>query len=570
MKVKVPNWFWGFVFAIKAQPKYVTLSLGFAFLVSSLPSLNVRVIGFLARSLDENASLFVPLVFLVLLFGTSTILNNLEQQFHDLVYFKVQNTAHQNYNQVLARIPARHYGSEEFMSLTRNARQAITQMKIWNQYTAIKHMLAAIVGSIMLCTSLWEYNHIVALLSIIVPFPMMISNIFAARYITKYWPIAIKGYRRGHYFQNQLSYRRSAIDLASVNGTGLIAQESNKNRAIFVKYNFMLDFIVCGTNLIAGIFAAIVFAVCLYIMAAESKIENIIAGISGLTASIAMLARVGYQFGRLNSSIFPTQQYRELMSYQADSSASIDLAQINEISFEDVTVNYGNHQAVKSISLKLKHGGFAALVGENGSGKTSFFKAIMGTQREVSGRIKIDGKSFALEDQNLFIPFVAVLQDYGRYEITLRQFLSLGLGYEPTDKQLWDAIDMVELSDVCKNYKFGLDTLLGSQWDDGVDLSGGQWQRLAIARAYLSDKQVIYLDEPTSAIDAPTEERIFHRFNEISNDKFILLTTHRVSTLKEARIIYVMEHGKIVESGTYSELNRPGTCFKKMFESQLL
>ena len=141
-------------------------------------------------------------------------------------------------------------------------------------------------------------------------------------------------------------------------------------------------------------------------------------------------------------------------------------------------------------------------------------------------------------------------------------------GEEISESQIVEALRFAEAYSFVSELAEGTRTLLGAQWG-GVNLSGGQWQRLTIARAFLSNAPVWFLDEPTSAIDAPTEELIFEKFSREATRRIIILTTHRVSTLRSAGRIYVMQDGAIVEEGAFGELLSRGGEFKRMFHSQL-
>lgn len=234
-----------------------------------------------------------------------------------------------------------------------------------------------------------------------------------------------------------------------------------------------------------------------------------------------------------------------------------------------MVVNYGDHQALKKVSLELTPGGFTALVGLNGAGKTTFMKALMGGQVSASGSITADAVTFSVNDEQYRLGFSCVQQDYGRYELTLRQYLSLGIGYQATDAQLQEALAKVGLTELVASLPQGLDTQLGEQWEQGVNVSGGQWQRFAIARSFLGKTSLLYLDEPTSAVDASAEEFIFKEIAAIAQQRLVLVTTHRLSTLRHAQRIYVLRDGEVVEVGTFTELNRQGSYFYELFQAQL-
>lgn len=225
---------------------------------------------------------------------------------------------------------------------------------------------------------------------------------------------------------------------------------------------------------------------------------------------------------------------------------------------------------VRDLNLNLTKTGFVALVGTNGCGKTSTFKALMGSQLDASGTFSCEAVTLPINDETYQLPYAVIQQEFGRYEIDVRSYLTLGLTTKPSEPAIWQALDKVLLADFVRSLPQGLDTLLGDQWDHGVNLSGGQWQRLACARVFLSDKPIVFLDEPTSAIDAPTEEFIFSNLSLLGKEKFVLVTSHRVSTLKQAACIYVMRDGVIVEQGSFNDLTNANSYFNQLFASQLI
>ena len=185
-------------------------------------------------------------------------------------------------------------------------------------------------------------------------------------------------------------------------------------------------------------------------------------------------------------------------------------------------------------------------------------RGILGLTPTTAGSVLFDDTPVdSLSVQQVFKHTTLLSQDYGRYELTVRENLLLGThaqGQEPpTDQHLWDALSKARAAEFVQTLPAGLDAQLGEQWG-GVGLSGGQWQRLALARLILRNTALWILDEPTSAIDAHAEEEIFATLRKVAADHMTILVSHRAWTLKHADVIHVVDHGTIVESGTYAEL----------------
>lgn len=242
------------------------------------------------------------------------------------------------------------------------------------------------------------------------------------------------------------------------------------------------------------------------------------------------------------------------------------------IVFENVNFQYGSteRQALKNISLTIRPGETIALVGENGSGKTTLVKLLCRLYDPSSGRITIDGQNLRdLDVEELRRQISVIFQDYAKYNLSAQDNIWFGNTRLPaTHESLSDAAIRSGADAVIRKLPQGYDTVLGKLFENGEELSIGQWQKVALARAFLRDSQVIVLDEPTSAMDPKAEYEVFSRFRQLIKDQSAVLITHRLSTVKMADHIYVMEQGQIVEHGTHDELLRLGKTYARLFELQ--
>ena len=242
------------------------------------------------------------------------------------------------------------------------------------------------------------------------------------------------------------------------------------------------------------------------------------------------------------------------------------------IVFDNVNFKYSDsaRQALTNINLTIKPGETIALVGENGSGKTTLIKLLCRLYEPTSGKITIDGidlRLFKIADLRRQIG--VIFQDYAKYHFTAEENIRLGnLDIPPTEKKIEKAAMLSGAHEVITKLPDGYHTLLGKLFDRGEELSIGQWQKVALARAFLRDSQVIVLDEPTSAMDPKAEYEIFKKFRELIKDQAAVLITHRLSTVKMADRIYVMDGGKIIESGTHEELMKLQKSYAHLFETQ--
>jgi ATP-binding cassette subfamily B protein len=240
--------------------------------------------------------------------------------------------------------------------------------------------------------------------------------------------------------------------------------------------------------------------------------------------------------------------------------------------FRNVSFAYPgtDRRVLSDFNFTLLPGERVALIGENGQGKTTIVKLITRLYDPTEGEILLDGidlREYDLGD--LHSEIGVIFQDFMRYEMTARENIAVGRVEVPhTAEELEYAAQRSLASEIIAKLHGGYDQMLGRRFEGGVDLSGGEWQKLALARAYLRDAQLLILDEPTAALDARSEFEVFQRFAELTHGKMSLLISHRFSTVRMADRIVVLEAGQLVEEGSHSQLIALGGRYAAMFEMQ--
>ena len=218
-------------------------------------------------------------------------------------------------------------------------------------------------------------------------------------------------------------------------------------------------------------------------------------------------------------------------------------------------------------SLRLERGKHYAFVGVNGAGKTTMMKLITGLYDNYEGEILLNGRDIRTFPQSALKALCAVVfQDFARYQVSMRD--SITLGDEARNQNLNEVLEQVGLTDAVNTLSKGLDTPLGKIYEGGQDLSGGQWQRLAIARALVRNSPIRILDEPTAALDPVSESEFYAHFGELSKGTTTIFISHRLGSTKLADRIFVLDGGKIVEEGTQAELLAKGGLYAEMYEAQ--
>jgi ATP-binding cassette, subfamily B, bacterial len=242
------------------------------------------------------------------------------------------------------------------------------------------------------------------------------------------------------------------------------------------------------------------------------------------------------------------------------------------IVFENVGFRYpdSSRWAVRYLSLTLRVGEVVALVGENGAGKTTIVKLLARLYDPTEGRILLDGydlREYDLTDLRRHLG--VIFQDFVRFHFTAGENIGAGQIEAADDRsRIHQAAERSLADRIIQRLPQGYDQPLGKRFHEGADLSGGEWQKIAIARAYMRDADVLILDEPTAALDARSEYEVFQRFRDLSLGKTAILISHRFSTVRMADRILVLEDGHVVESGSHEELVASGGRYAELFELQ--
>ena len=248
--------------------------------------------------------------------------------------------------------------------------------------------------------------------------------------------------------------------------------------------------------------------------------------------------------------------------------------------FEDVGFRYPGSErwAIRNVNFELRPGERVALVGENGAGKTTITKLLARLYDPTEGRITLDGVDLKEYDLTSLRHAIGVIfQDFVRYDMRFDE--NIGVGEieavradldkrNGTPAAITSAAENSLASSLLPRFSQGYQQMLGRRFDDGVDLSGGEWQKIALARAYIRDAQVLILDEPTAALDARAEYEVFLRFSELVAGRMAILISHRFSTVRMADRILMFEKGRIIEEGSHADLVARGARYARLFSLQ--
>jgi ATP-binding cassette subfamily B protein len=306
--------------------------------------------------------------------------------------------------------------------------------------------------------------------------------------------------------------------------------------------------------------------------------------VGGLTLYVQAADGVSQAFSALLSglqSMYEHQLYLktlfELLDFQPQVRAPEHPAPVRHpiqegIEFRNVTYSYEgkDEPALKDVSFSIARGETVAIVGHNGAGKTTLVKLVARLYDPQEGQVLIDGRDVREYDPDeLRGEFGVLFQDYVSYQFSARENIGIGRVERLDDTSaIAAAADKSGASSVIEGLPQGYDTVLGKWFDGGVNLSGGEWQKVALGRAFMREAQILILDEPSAALDAKAEYELFSRLRELAHGRTAIFISHRFSTVRQADRILVFEQGRLIESGTHEELLELGGHYAELFNLQ--
>jgi ABC-type multidrug transport system fused ATPase/permease subunit len=320
---------------------------------------------------------------------------------------------------------------------------------------------------------------------------------------------------------------------------------------------------------------AIAYAILPGVTTGEMSVGTFAFFVTMLQQLATSAAESGVAGGMVYENLLYCRHWNELMALgpliaHAHTPRRFAQVQPPQIEFRNVSFTYpSGHAALHDVSFVIEPGESVALVGVNGAGKSTLIKLLCRFYDVTSGQILVNGVDLRELDLGHWYAHLGTLfQDFVQYKLTVRDNVLLGDPHRVDDTAMRAAIAKAGARDFVERLPRGYDQILGTDYEDGEQLSGGQWQKLAIARAFYQSAPVLIMDEPTSAIDAEAELEIFDNLAAEYRDKTLILVSHRFSTVRNADRIIVMEAGRVVEAGSHEELVRVPRRYASMFSAQ--
>ena len=526
------------------------------------------------------------LVMTILIFGfviyvIQSLSFSAQDYFHRLLYTKIPISLYQKVLAKVSSLDMAYFEDSDFKNTLEKVRDSYT----WRPLNMMENLLFIFQGLVQVLIAsviLSRLAPVLILVVLVVAIPALVSHIKESQLSWGIWD-AQTPHRKKYWYVSWLLQERDSIKemkIFDLPGWFLSELKSiqkkqyEENKALATKYlgfnsifNFLegLTFIGVMLYIVLGALARrISVGDISYYTTAMTNLQN---GVGGLFRNVVRL----FSESLYVTSMFEVLDAEPKIKY-AKNPVKLSLKHPPLIEFKNVTFAYpGTSKPVlKNFNFIIKPGEKVALVGENGAGKTTIVKLLARFYDVDSGEILIKGVNLKDLDLNDWYKSIGVLfQDFVKFEYPVKENIRFGKIYEEENlNKIIEAATLSGADSMIRKLDKGYKQMLGRTFEGGIELSAGQWQKIALARGFLRDAQVLILDEPTAAIDAKAEAEIFNRVEKLSRNKTVMIISHRFSTVRNADKIYVIDGGRIVESGSHKELMELNGQYATLFHLQ--
>lgn len=424
---------------------------------------------------------------------------------------------------------------------------------------------------------LYSLKPILCISLLFVFFPVLLAQIIKKKYYGQLEEFQAPLRRKKTAYSRYITDRAYLKETRSLRATSYFYRLFNKTAVNYYNLNYLFQRKANKVDAIAQLLTLLGYGgVILISIIGVINGDIIAASFSAIYASLSNLFSLmeelfHWRMGEVAGVYGKVEKYITFLNFEEKEDATTLIEHdMSSIVLEDVSFSYPTKKHVlQNINLTIKKGESVAIVGENGSGKTTLSRLILGLYSPKDGDILYDGISAnRIHSSQIYNNSSAVFQNFNRYKMNLSNNIRISdVNKIDSSNNLMKCLNWVGLDE--KNSKFfsGLDTVLSSEFG-GIDLSGGEWQRIAIARGIYKNHNIIVLDEPTASIDPIQENEIFMKFNELSNSAIKIVVTHRLAAVKYCTKIVVLEKGRIVAVGSHQALLENSTEYSRLWNSQ--
>ena len=525
-----------------------------------------------------HGDIYLPLAYLLFTLGMSTTIGAITQLVSSRINLNLQRKLKPSIVKTYASLDYKHIeNAESWELISRVSRDPVKSiMDGINAFMQFLQIIISIASVLILIVSqVWWAALIILTFSV----PMFWLSMRAGKKNYQAGREAEKYNRRTDYLSEVLTGRDNVDERTLFGYSDEInrkwQEQYEAGRALQLKVTAKMFLITKGSSMLLALISLLVALTLIGPVVNGRITAGMFMGI--INAVFGMIQKLGFQMSRSLESISSVGEYmKDLTAFIALSETKDALTEpdcepikFDSLEFCNVRFRYpsGDRFILDGLSFKLEAGRHYAFVGKNGAGKTTITKLLTGLYNEYEGEILINGKELREYPSGaLKALFSVVYQDFARYYIAMKDNISLGDVHRKGNEV--QAAHLAGLDETIARLKYGIDTPLGKILKDGQDISGGQWQCVAIARSLFSRAPVKMLDEPTSALDPISESRIYRDFEKLMHGKTTVFVSHRLGSTKLADEILVIDEGKIIERGTHDVLLTKKGQYAEMFETQ--
>lgn len=578
------------VISYKASPLAAIMKLVGAIFGAAIPLITTYIAAQTTTYLvaafagDEQAGTMALwcVVATFLLGVVSMVWSNLQDYIDQIASYKIDSAISDQMYEHFVSIDFWRYDDKETADMLDRAQRFSSFFSRF--FDALSRIVASMIEVVVALISLFFVSWWIGAILLVAIIPSVIIQTQLSRLQTKHWRQQTEARRRSSAISWSVMQPKNLVELRVYNAARYMLEcrakwrDKDQLERIEIERSYIAKRMIASIVESAAELIGLVSIVVQIIQRAQPVGQFVLVQ-QMISRALGAMRSLVSQFNGIDEDIAAMVDYRDFMRLpKAASDKQKLLAPPQTLEVRNVSFHYPKKEKIvlKNVSFKIEAGQRIAIVGENGAGKSTLVKLLLGLYNPTRGQILLDGVSLDDIDKDSWHRQLGVLQqDFLRYHfVSAYENVIYGDVHRSEDKQSYqNAIKQAEAKNFIEKLPKKRDTIL-NQWfehedgTNGVDLSGGQWQRLALARNFYRNAPIIILDEPTSAVDALAESRIFNRIFG-RRDNTIIVISHRFTTIKKADIIYMMQDGEIVESGSAEELVSKRGEFYKMFASQI-
>ncbi len=471
-------------------------------------------------------------------------------------------------------IEYRYYENSRFKDIVTRMTQN-PQQTVHNTFFSVVTSTKSIINLVGIAIVFFAASVWIGLGAALIGIPMSILDFKNTKKQMDLLKEATTDHRKRDYLQGLFTDKHSAYEIKIFNAKNYLFQLWNLiNEKIFSRYKKITKETLKTSTVVSTLkilyTAFTVISLAIGFINGNISLGVAVSIISSIGKLFSVLITTSYSTSSLVTRAIEIEYYREFMAFdERQEKTDKGMPPTGDIVFENVCFTYPDttRKILHNLNLTIKSGEKVALVGANGSGKSTIVKLMCGLYKPDSGRIFIGGKDITTLSQNDISRVLSVVfQDFVPYQMTLRENVAFGdLTKLHDDKKLSEALELASAESLLQK---GLDRNLGRLTEDGIDLSKGQWQRIAISRAFLSSADFIILDEPTASLDPVAESSMYESFVKVLRNRGAVIISHRLASARIADKIIVIDGGEVIGCGTHEELLKDNKLYSTMFQMQ--